>query len=289
MPGPTWSDKTRDVEEAAISALIKLNATSERKKKGNEIYEKACQIQPDFHTKVNEGNFKSYLSSLSRNSESRIVKDAGSHGYYLREAEPTDELLADEIPTLEAEDEIKKQERKENEKLIYPILSTWLQSQGYRTKDTSQMRGMGRWGNPDITGIIVDDSLGSYDIELATIEAKVTHLNYRYDFFEAVSHKRFANRVYFAFAATGNFLRENNEELRYYSELYGVGVVVIVLEDPHFKEYIEGKLNQIDTDRVDVYEIFSATFEPRLRRWQKSFLDQLGISTTQALWGWGDI
>jgi hypothetical protein len=281
-----WGETTRVVEEVTIKALEDLKATPKRKKTGHEIYAKACQMQADFSSSMNEGNFKSYLSSLSRNSESRIVKDAGSHGYYLRESGIASQLATEESPLIEIEDE-NKQQRKENEKLIYPILTTWLQSLGYRTKDTSQMKKMGRWGNPDITGIIVNESIGARDIELATIEAKITHLNYRYDFFEAVSHKRFANRVYFAFAATGNFLRENNEELRYYSELYGVGVVVIVLEDPHFKDYIDGKLEQIDTDRVDVYEIFSSTFEPRLGRWQKTFLDQLGITNTQELWGWG--
>lgn len=283
-----WGETTRIVEEATISALEALKAAPKKKKTGSEIYLKSCQLQEDFAQSINESSFKNYLSSLSRTSDSRIVKDAGSHGYYLKEHQIFKELTADNRIVIEAEDEGKKQERKENEKLLYPILSTWLQSQGYRTKDTSQMKKMGRWGNPDITGIIVDESLGSYDIELATIEAKITHLNYRYDFFEAVSHKRFANRVYFSFASTANFIRENNEELRYYSELYGVGVVVIVLEDPHFKDYLDGKLEQIDTDRVDVYEIFSATFESRLRRWQKSFLDQLGIRSTKELWGWGN-
>lgn len=107
------------------------------------------------------------------------------------------------------------------------------------------MKGMGKWGNQDITGIVVDESLGSYDIELVTIEAKTTNKNYQYDFFEAVSHKRFSNRVYFSFASTANFLRENSDELRYYSELYGVGVVVIALEEPHFNEYTEGKLQKL--------------------------------------------
>lgn len=282
-----WGDKTNLVENAAIQALEALKATPKKKKKGGEIYKKACDLLENYEQSVSENVFKSYLSGLSRSPTSRIVKDTGSHGYYLKTAEEALEenaLVEPEEPPQETED---KKERKENEKLLYPILEVWLQSQGYRTKDTSSMKGMGRWGNPDITGIIVDESLGSFDIELVTIEAKVTHQNYRYDFFEAVSHKRFANRVYFSFAATSNFLRENSDELRYYSELYGVGVVVIALEEPHFKEYVKGKLNEIDTDRVDVYEVFSAPFEPRLRRWQKTFLEQLGISGTKELWGWG--
>lgn len=283
-----WGEKVSLVENAAVEALGALKATAKKKKKGSEIYEKACELDPQYAQSVSENVFKSYLSGLSRNPTSRIVKDAGSHGYYLKAlAEAPSEAEFPDAPEGEGEQEIEKRERRDTEKLLYPILEAWLQSQGYRTKDTSLMKGMGRWGNPDITGIIVDESLGSYDIELATIEAKVTHQSFRYDFFEAVSHKRFANRVYFAFASTANFLRENNEELRYYSELFGVGVVIIALEAPHFEDYKVGKLEEIDTDRVDVYEIFSAPFEARLRRWQKSFLDQLGIANTKELWGWG--
>lgn len=280
-----WGDKTKLVESAAVNALKELNATPTKKKNGGEIYKKACELDPSYSQGVSENVFKSYLSGLSRNSASQIIKDAGAHGYYLKK-----EVVADTKSEQEDEEskESRKGERKESEKLLYPILEVWLQSQGYRTKDTSSLKGMGRWGNPDITGIIVDESLGSYDIELATIEAKITHLNYQYDFFEAVSHKRFANRVYFAFAADNNFIRENNDELRYYSELYGVGVVVIAMEKQHFKKYEQGELKEIDTDRVDVYEIFSASFEPRLRRWQKKFLKQLDILDTKSLWGWGD-
>lgn len=276
-------------EKEAINALEELNANQTNKKKGAEIYTKACQIYPDYTQTVSEKSFKKYLSDLSRNPESRIVKDVGSHGYYLKSVH---EEEIEEIPSEEgvlSDEPTDKKERKENEKLLYPILEDWLQSQGYRTKDTSLMKAMGRWGNPDVTGIMVDESLGaSFDIEIATIEAKITHKNYRYDFFEAVSHKRFANRVYFAFAAPTNFLRENRDELRYYSELYGVGVVVVALEDAHFQEYTKGQLKEIDMDLVDVSEVLSATFEPRLRRWQKNFLEQLGISNTKELWSWGN-
>lgn len=281
-------NKTEQVEGAAIIALEKMKASPQKKKKGGAIYKKACELDPSYVSQVSENVFKSYLSGLSRKQSSRIVKDAGSHGYYLKDPLPE----AENALALSKDDGVaepdQKKERKENEKLLYPILEAWLQSQGYRTKDTSTMKGMGRWGNPDITGIIVDESLGSFDIELVTIEAKITHLNFRYDFFEAVSHKRFSNRVYFAFAATSNFLRENHDELRYYSELYGVGVVVIAIEEPHFKKYEEGELKEVDTDLVDVYEVFSAIHEPRLRRWQKSFLEQLNINSTKDLWSWGN-
>lgn len=288
-----WGDTTKQVEQAAIRALEALKATPKKKKKGSDIFNEACKLIDNYEKTVSENVFKSYLSSLSRDPESRILKDAGSHGYYLKPAEEEKPVEEEEEKKMLDTNPVEKQDlmpqvKKENERLLYPILEAWLQSKGYRTKNTSMMKGMGKWGNPDITGIVVDESLGSYYIELVTIEAKTTNKHYQYDFFETVSHKRFSNRVYFSFASTANFLRENSDELRYYSELYGVGVVVIALEEPHFNEYTEGKLTEIDTDRVDVYEVYSAIFEPRLRRWQKTFLEQLGISNTKELWGWGN-
>lgn len=278
-----WGEKSKLVENAARESLQRLGASAANKIKGTDIYRNACNETPGFSEQVSENVFKSYLSNISRDPESRIIKDTGSHGYYLKPERETTPA-SPQIPP--GHDE--KSARKSNEQLLYPVLSSWLQAKGYRAKDTSNMKSMGRWGNPDITGIMVDEALNTFDIEIVTIEAKITDENFRYDFFEAVSHKRFANRVYFAFAATANFLRENNEELRYYSELYRVGAVVIALENDHYKSYSRGELVEIDTDLVDVYELFSAPFEARLRRWQKQFLEELQISNTRELWSWGE-
>lgn len=280
-----WGEKLKIVEDAAISGLEALKATPKKKKKGGDIYKKAIEIDESFSSKVSEQVFKSYLSTISRDSGSRIAKDVGSHGYYLKEIKPEEETIV--VDQAQVEEQVSQVKRVEKEKLLYPILEAWIITKGYRTKDTSLMKEMGRWGNPDITGIIVEETLGAYDIEVVTIEAKVSSYNFRYDFFEAVSHKRFANRVYFAFAATPSFLRESNEELRYYSELYKVGVIVVVIEDQHFNSFIKGDLSEIDADMVDVYELFSSPFEPRLKRWQKEFLNALKITDTRSLWSWG--
>jgi len=282
-----WGETSRIVEDAAIAALEQLLSDGRKDKfSGSDIYHKALG---QGGVEVTENVFKSYLSNLSGNSESRIVKDVGQHGYYLKPLEETlDVLVEDKTDEEDGANLPDRERRKEKERVLYPLLKTWLQSRGYRAKDTSAMKAMGRWGNPDITGIKVEESLGTNDIELVSIEAKVTNDAYRYDFFEAVSHKRFANRVYYAFAATTNFLRENNEELRYYSELYGVGIVVLALDSHVFEQLKNGCLESIDTDGVDVYELFSAPHEHRLLRWQKKYLASVGIVDGQTLWGWGD-
>ena len=280
-----WGDKLRIVETSAKSALEALKATQAKKKKGSEIYQKAVEINPTLSQQVTEQVFKTYLSNLSNEPESNIAKDVGSHGYYLKEKALAQEVVA---PTQEPVFDSLRAKRTEKEKLLYPILQAWLQSKGYRTNDTSLMKEMGRWGNPDITGIMVDETLGAYEIEVVTIEAKISADNFRYDFFESVSHKRFTNRVYFSFASTANFLAQSNEELRYYSEIFKVGVIVVVIEEPHYKKFIDGDLKEIDSDLVDVYELFSAPYEFRQKRWQKEFLNALKITDTKTLWSWGE-
>lgn len=78
-----WGDTTKQVEQAAIRALEALKATPKKKKKGSDIFNEACKLIDGYEKTVSENVFKSYLSSLSRDPESRILKDAGSHGYYL--------------------------------------------------------------------------------------------------------------------------------------------------------------------------------------------------------------
>mgnify|MGYP006974890755 CR=1 FL=1 len=55
----------------------------------------------------------------------------------------------------------------------------------------------------DVVGLKVSEGLlGQRDLEVATIEAKLTRKSWKQVFFEAVSHKRFSHRAYFAFGAS---------------------------------------------------------------------------------------
>jgi hypothetical protein len=58
--------------------------------------------------------------------------------------------------------------RSQKEKLLYPILEGWLVAQGYQAADVSSGRSLGKWGNPDIAGIITLDAFNSLSIELLT-------------------------------------------------------------------------------------------------------------------------
>lgn len=278
------------VELTAKASLKKLDATrEENKQKSDKIIEQACKIYPDLMSFVGTDSYKSYLSSISNQSGSLIVRPLGKHGYYLL---PETTVLEDvkQEDEVQAEEVIVKieSERKEKEKLLYPILKTWLQEQGYRTKDTSTQKVMGKWGNPDLTGIKVEDNIVATDVEIVTIEAKISSDNWEYNFFEAVSHRRFANRVYFAFAHPLDLVKQLPSALRYYSELYDVGVLVVGMSKDDFDKFKKGQVEKIEYDSTDTYELYSAKYFNLPTKFQKAYFKAIGINENRDLYLWGD-
>lgn len=267
----------------ATESLKKLKAKdSENKKKADEIYDYIKKNYPSFAKEMPLQNFRVYLSAFIRDDKSEIVKESGRNGYYLKIAE---EDLSEE----------EKKPKAYIEKKLYPILEQWLQQKGYRTKDTSNMKIMGKWGNPDITGIKIEQYLGNTEIEILTIEVKPTFTNFYQLFFEAVSHRRWANRVYFAFAAPlSEILQKDKEELLYFSELFHVGIVAISMEDDIFKKFKNGQIDFNEESlksnpeiSYDIYEISSTLYESKQLKWQKQFLEALGIENPVDVGKWG--
>jgi hypothetical protein len=179
---------------------------------------------------------------------------------------------------------------KQKEKLLYPVLKGWLMGQGYRAKDTSTVKAMGRWGNPDLTGIHVAEQLALFSLEVVTIEAKVSLSDWQYWIFEAVSHRRFANRAYFCFAQPEEGIAKIPQDMRYYSELYGIGVLMVSMDSQQFEQLGNGLLSEpLTVADVDIMQLFSAPYHHVQPRYQDSFCRQgLEITTTQQLLTWGD-
>lgn len=288
------------VRDVSIEILTDLGATSAiNRKKTEEIYTEGVAKYHQLSEKVTLETFKAYMSTVSREQNSIITRDIGRHGYYLRAKNVIEQNVEPEqlsettggapVSAVDYEEAAKRSnERKSLEKQLYPLLSTWLMGQGYRVQMTDTVRRLGKWGNPDITGIKVENHLGNTEIEIATIEAKISSTNYQQDMFQAVSHRRFANRAYFAFAAPFDVVRKSNEELRYYSELYNVGVLVVAMEAEDFEKFVGGEIGKLDMEEIDIYELYSAPFEYKQIRWQKDFLEALEIKDQKSLWIWGD-
>jgi len=118
---------------------------AEKTLSGPELFEQAKAAFPGLQV----AGQNAYLSSLSlwvRNPSSKIICPGRKQGYYTSETLPG---LLDE-GDVEPETSIEKVvRRKEREKLLYPVLKGWLMGQGFRAKDTSTIKAMGGWGNPD--------------------------------------------------------------------------------------------------------------------------------------------
>jgi len=273
--------KYDDALKLATESLEKLNAKNfSNRKKADEIYAYIKKEKKEFAKEIPLANFRQYLSAFLRDENSRIGKKTGYNGYYLEDNYAD---TSDEIPN-------EKVKLKVEEKL-YPIVETWLKTKGFRTKNTSSQKIMGKWGNPDITGIKVDEHLGKKEIEINTIEVKISPLNFQQLFFEAVSHRRWANRSYFAFAAPVGFKKKANEELRYYSELFHVGVIVVEMEEADYENFLKGKLDEDQiADIADIYELSSVLYESKQLKWQKQFMEEaLGIKKDEDVYTWGTV
>ena len=157
--------------------------------------------------------------------------------------------------------DIKKQEREKN---LYPSLVSWLITKKYFSKDTSTFKKGGQWGNPDVTGIkIINDIFGLERLEVCTIEAKAAATDWKKYIFEAVSHKRFANRAYFAFAIGSDkpSIRDivDYNEMRDYGEKFKIGIIAIFLQINDFKTL--NSVRDLSLGDVDIIEVWPALYE----------------------------
>lgn len=236
------------------------------------------------------------LSKLVKSKDSKINCLGKKQGYYLvdkvNEASGTGDLGDD--TTIKEELEDKK--RNEKEKHLYGLFTNWLFTQGFgQVKDTSGARNhdLGTWGNPDITGINIHETLGkTTDIEFATIEVKTTMKNWKYWIFESVAHKRFSNRTYFAFAHSEEFLNKIDPDLKHYAELYGIGILILPVTKELFDKLNSDKkiTEKIDEEytSTDIIEYASAHYHRTNYHFRGRFLEALGITSERELHKWGN-
>ena len=259
-----WNTATgyQKVLYSAVAALKALGAVDKTKaQKYSIVYAKAKELFPELtaaETAVAENSFYAHLSSAVQDEDSPVNCEGPWKGYYLLPTEIA-ELPVVASPAPEPTPEEKT--RKEREVLLYPVALNWLKAQGYRCSDTAAGRKMGKWGNPDITGLLVTETVGMTEVEIATIEVKTSFNDWEYWIFEAVAHRRFSNRAYFAFAHPEELALKLPSALRHYSELYHVGILTFLLSNELFTKLTKGDLTQpVDPSEVLVQELYSAPF-----------------------------
>jgi hypothetical protein len=113
---------------------------------------------------------------------------------------------------------------------------------------------------------------------------------WRYYFFEAVSHKRFSERVYFAYRENVGGDADQRSELLRYAEKYGVGVVEMQIDDDDFKK-IRNWSRLTDAEKTTIIdsfvEVVPAPFEAISIRDKIIFLKQVGVNSKQDLYSFG--
>ena len=279
---PSSSHQVRIAAEYALNALGAL--TDEARKNSADIA-KFVFDDKQLQLRIGKSSFPPYLSSIASAAESPIVS-AGrgrSGGYYLSST-ARDLVAKVQAPPPEVQRNYIKAEEG-----LYPAFRQWLLGQGYSAKVTAPMRTLGRWSNPDVTGIRVSEHFGRVEIEIATIEAKKDLSDWERVFFEAVSHRRFATRAYFAFPLPELGQSKLPEEIRYYSELYNVGVLTLLMTDDDYAKYQDGTLHSLDDyDASDVVEALTARAASVPMNQQRRFCEALEIDDLQSLLRWGD-
>lgn len=284
-PSPSPSQPTgtyKTIIDAAEKVLHSGGHTSEEHSIGaQEIYDKVIKDDSEFGVPLT--TFRQGISRAIKERTSRIYKRQGHHGYFLG-------ALAAGVESEQAKPESaaeKKERQKENK--LYEVLKDWLIQQRYRARVVDSTRANGMWGNPDIAGIHTVSDITGISIEITTIEAKTTEDQWRKWFFEAVSHRRFANRSYFAFAHPEGQLDKLDPELRYYSELFGVGVLIVAINKTKYDDLNAGQITQpLAMDDVDIIEHYSAPFNFVQPRFQKPFIESLGIKDILEVAKWGE-
>ncbi|MCA8926937.1 MAG: hypothetical protein KDC18_02625 [Alphaproteobacteria bacterium] len=232
-----------------------------------------------------------YLTILdaSKHEKSRLRSKKGrGGGYYLIPQEVAEAEEKDRILPTKSEYE----KEKVQEKHIWPLVSMWFRVQKEilnASHEIANLKSGGTWSNPDVVAILPVDELGFFDVEISTAEVKPSLLQWRYYFFEAVSHKRFSERSYFIFrSAPGD--PDQTPDLLQYAEKYGVGVVVIELSDDDFSRLPNwNKISESDKKQLLEYivEKVPAPYTPISTRDKIEFLRRIGIQSKGDLYKFG--
>jgi hypothetical protein len=215
-------------------------------------------------------SFQRYFSKMQANDDQCIVEGVpGSFQYRIAVATvgaPQPKPPGDHEPPVEPPADNQRQQR---EAKLYQILRNWLEGRSYQAAVTASLRRGRAWGNPDVTGLRVDElPLGSITFECATIEAKMGSEDWRYWLFEAVSHKRFAHRAYFAFAiGTDSPSVERLKDLDtmcQYAEKYRIGILVVFISTPQYEQLTNGNVTglTLDEDNTRIETVWPAFYEP---------------------------
>lgn len=218
----------------------------------------------------------SYLSRAANHDEISKLNSGGPYGGYFIDFKGENEYRAPaRVDQNEKENEIQDTQFKNLEKHLYPLVTAWLEASEYVSADVSSLRSGGLWGNPDILGISRMEILGVSEIEIVSVEVKLSDDNWERYIFEAISHKRFANRSWYCYRTTTPYppLPKN---MAYYAERYKVGIIQIYLTNEEMEKIANNPADSIAyLDRIQ--ERVRALYEAVPLQEKRSFLTRAGM------------
>ncbi len=282
------------VKIAAIFELLKqVNGVSNPNKRlsGTELWEATqrnfanlydSQGQPLFSDQQRE-TFIQYLSKHVRDPESPLNSEGQRKGFYIDDAKIIINATSGNII---CDDAVKA--RTAREATLYSVLQSWLVTNGYQAADISNGKLGGKWGNPDLAGIRTSESFQGVSLEVVSIEAKASSNDWERKIFEAVSHLRFANRAYFAYAEPKARQFVQLTDIKYYAEKFGIGVLKLVLENADYDNLSNGNdLKSYSSADVEIQEVCPAPYGYVQHPYQSKFCQNLGINTLKDAHSWG--
>lgn len=275
MPSSTYDT----IVKAAETYLSETSSTGPESSKSNKAIISAIREKirsGELTVDATDGTMLSYLSNAANNDpESAIISGGPRGGYWY---DTSAKQAADQKPI--DEERIKPEKGAAVtvlEKDLYPLMELWLQQKGYRSKDMSSLKSGGRWGNPDIIGAERVELFGAVEVDLASCEVKLAEANWEQVIFEAISHKRFANRSWFCYRVGGD--QALPKGMAYYAERYRVGVVQIILSDEELLDLKAAKRTPLDFIE-NVVEKVPALYDYVPLREQREVIERTGITLT---------
>lgn len=217
----------------------------------------------------------SYLSRAANHDEVSRIVSGGPHGGYSVEKAQED-VAKDETQPENEVPQASQTKFQARESHLYALIKLWLESSDYVSADVSNLKAGGQWGNPDLIGVSRVEILGTSEIELVSVEAKLSETNWERFIFEAISHKRFANRSWFCYRTSTPYpaLPKN---MAYYAERYKVGILQLHLADEEIEKVASNlKASAEYLDRVQ--ERVRALYEPVPLQEKSAFLARAGMA-----------
>lgn len=225
----------------------------------------------DLQVQISDNTIYQYFSKAASDESTNVVSGGAWRGYWLQEhiEQPEEKIEFEKTISTEEGAELKFKESD-----LYPLVELWMSSKYDASHDVSALKGGGKWGNPDVVGVSRLELLGAVELEIGSCEVKLSDSSWELYVFEAVSHKRFANRSWYCYRTSSN--TPNPKGMDVYAERFKIGVLQIVLDDNQLAELKKSgnRLGFIDSVR----EIIPAPYEATSLAEKKAFIDRVGFA-----------